>query len=114
MSKKYFQIQEGGLSFVFEGTEEELKANFEQEKQSAIAFYEKAIAQYEKNIEKHVRPEKFDSMSDAEKVAVDAQIASNIASEQLKIANIKEKIATVRALNIKDNEYFVLEAVKIQ
>lgn len=114
MKKKFFQLQEGVLTFVFEGTEEELKAHFEQERQAAIVFYEQAIEQCNKRIEKQVRPAEYEGMQTAEKVAIDAQIASVIAGEELKKSNYADKIASAKKLNIQDTEYFVFESIKIQ
>lgn len=114
MKKKFFQIQEGVLTFVFEGTEDELKANFEQEKQTAVAFYEQAMTQCDERIAKHVRPAHFDTMSEAEQAAVDAELASFIAAENLKKSKLAEKIKTAQSLKVQDAEYFVFEPVKIQ
>ncbi len=114
MRKKFFQLQGGVLAFVFEGTEEELKAHFEQEKSDAIAFYERAMVQCEENIEKQVRPERYDSMSDAEKAAIDAELASAVAREKLKKDNYAHKVNTAKAMKIQDVEYFAFDAIKIQ
>ena len=53
-------------------------------------------------------------MSDAEKAAIDAELASAIAREKLKKDNYLHKINVAKAMKVQDAEYFAFDAIKIQ
>lgn len=111
--KMFFSVNDGVLMLEFEGTEEELRADFDKKVKDFVADLEAQIKKAEEDKTKITKPECFDKLSKERQVVIDLEIRAKIAAKDAEISQAKKQIEQAKTMSIKDVKYFVLTPIEL-
>lgn len=111
--KMFFSVTEGVLTLEFEGTEDELRADFAKKVADFVAALEKQIAKFEEDKEKIKAPTNMAEMSKERQTAIEFEIRAKIAAKDAEIATARRQIEKAKEMSIGDVQYFVLTPIKL-
>jgi len=111
--KMFFSVTDGILGLEFEGTEDELRADFDKKVADFVATLETQIKKAEEDKEKIKAPANMAEMSNERQTAIEFEIKAKIAAKDAEIAAAKRQIDKAKTLSIKDMKYFVLTPIEL-
>lgn len=111
--KMFFSVTDGVLMLEFEGTVEELRADFDKKVADFVRSIEEQVKKLEKDKQKLSLPECFDKLTKERQVAVDLDFRAKVAAKDAEIAMAKKQIEKAKAMSIKDVKYFVLNPIEL-
>ncbi len=111
--KMFFGVTNGILGLEFEGTEEELRADFDKKVKDFVAALEEQIKKAEKDKKEIKKPECFDKLSAERQTVIDLEIRAKIAAKDAEISQAKKQIEKAKTMSIKDVKYFVLTPIEL-